>query len=131
MSEQPTTCGEGLAAHARLHTRLADVLAAVGKNFEVHLTSLDPSDPVSRPELDAYTSLLRQHRDLAARLRATADEMASYRDLPMANHDMDVLAGAAAADALRDLLAAEEVLIEMLQESTGAYRAMLSDEGAG
>lgn len=127
MTEQPT-CGQGLAAHAALHTRLADLLSAVGTNLDLHLTSLDPSDEVSQPEVDAYTSLVKQHRDLAARLRATADEMASYRDLPMANHDMDVLSGPDATEAFRELVARQEELLLLLQQWNEEYHAMLEDE---
>lgn len=127
MTEQPT-CGQGLAAHAALHTQLADLLAAVGKNLELHLTSLDPSDEVSQPEVDAYTSLVKQHRDLAARLRATADEMASYHDLPMANHDMEILSGPDASEAFRELVTRQEKLLQFLQQRNEEYRAMLDDE---
>ena len=125
MSEQPT-CGQGLAAHSTLHYKLADLLGAVGKNLELHLTSLDPEDESSRPEIDAYTSLVKQHRDLAARLRATADEMASYRDIPMAKHDMDVLSGQEVIDAFRELIAEQEQVGEMLQEWSERDREMLA-----
>jgi hypothetical protein len=33
-----------------------------------------------------YTKLAQQHREIAALLMATANEMAGYRELPMADH---------------------------------------------
>lgn len=127
MSE-PATCGYGLAAHSALHAKLADLLAAVGKNLELHLTSLDPEDEQSSPEVDAYTSLVKQHRDLAARLPATADELASYRDLPMANHDMEVLMSPAAVEAFRELITAQKSVAELLDEWAERDRQMLESE---
>src|SRR5690606_11624101 len=100
------TCGRGLAAHATFHAAIAHVLDAVGRNLEFHLTALDPSDEVSRPEIDAYTSLAQQHRELVDRIRAVAEQMAGYRDLPLANHDMEVLTSEASTRVLTDLLRA-------------------------
>lgn len=127
MTEQ-TTCGQGLAAHSELHAKLSKLLATLGKNLELHLTALDPTDEISRPEHDAYTSLMKQHRDLAARLRATADEMASYRNLPMANHDEEALSGQPVIDAFREMLTAQEELQALLEDWTEEYRAMLAEE---
>ena len=123
---EPATCGHGLAHHSEFHAKASDLIAAIGKNLELHLTSLDPDDEASQPEFDAYTTLVKQHRDLAYRLRETADEMASYRDLPMANHDMEVLNSSAVMDAFRELIIAQEELADLLQEWTTRDREMLS-----
>lgn len=123
-----STCGEGLAAHSEFHEKLAVLLETIGRNLELHLTSLDPNDDVSRPEFDAYTSLVERHRDLAERLRSTAEEMGSYEDLPMANHDADALASPAVVDAFRAMLDEQEALASMLTAWVEQDRAML--EGA-
>lgn len=130
MSEQ-STCGHGLAEHSVLHASLARLLAAIGRNLELHLAALDPADDRSKPEYDAYTELVAQHRDLATRLRATAEYMASCRDLPMANHDPQVMGGAPVMRAFGDLLAEEERLVELLQGWLVTDRALLADSEGG
>lgn len=130
MSEQ-STCGHGLAEHSILHASLARFLAAIGRNLELHLAALDPSDDVSKPEHDAYTELVAQHRDLETRLRATADYMAACRDLPMANHNPEIMGGAPVMQAFQDLLAEEERLGELLQGWLVTHRALLADSAQG
>ena len=90
MSQQPT-CGQGLAEHAALPEKFADVIGAVAENLEIHLGALNPSDKRSRPEFDAYVALTTEHREIESRLRALALQMEGYRDLPMAEHDMAVM----------------------------------------
>ena len=121
------TCGHGIAEHAALHARLSSLLATLALNLELHLGSLDPADEASRPEHDAYTALVRQHRELAGRLRSVGDLMASYRDLPMANHDVGVLGSPAVMEAFRALLHEQETLIELLREWVDRDRALLGD----
>lgn len=130
MSEQ-STCGHGLAAHSVLHASLSRLLAAIGRNLELHLAALDPSDELSKPEYHAYTELVAQHRDLETRLRTTADYMASCRDLPMANHDAEVMSGAPVMQAFEDLLAREEQLVDLLQGWLVEHRALLADSERG
>jgi hypothetical protein len=103
--EQQPTCGQGLAEHAALNAKLADVFAAVAENLELHLKSLDPTDKASRPEFDAYVALSTEYRELESRMRALALRMESCRDLPMANHDMTVLTSRDASQALERLIA--------------------------
>jgi hypothetical protein len=113
--DQPT-CGKGLAANAALPEQLAKVLSARAEVLERHTKALDLSDPNARRELDAYTSLARAHRGIAAELAELGRQMAGYRDLPMARHDMRVMAdpeGQAAA--FQQLVAAERELLGLLQ----------------
>lgn len=130
MSEQ-STCGHGLAEHSVLHASLARLLAAIGRNLELHLSTLDPSDDLSKPEYNAYTELVAQHRDLETRLQTTADYMASCRDLPMANHNPQVLGSAPVMQAFEDLLAEEEQLVELLQGWLVTDRALLAGSERG
>lgn len=126
MNEQ-RTCGQGLAKHAALPSRCADVFAAVAENLELHLTALDATDKGSRPEFDAYVALAMQHRELASRLRALALQMEGSRDVPMAAHDMSVMTSPKTAEALERLVAEEESLASLLRESVEQYRQMLKD----
>lgn len=110
------TCGKGLAANAALPEQLARLLSERAEVLERHTKALDPSDPTAKRELEAYTSLVRTHRDVAAQLAGLARQMADCRDLPMPDHDMRVMTdpdGQAAA--FRRLVAAERDLLELLQ----------------
>jgi hypothetical protein len=116
---QQPTCGQGLAEHAELHVRLAALVGAMSGNLEAHLAALG-SDDASAPERQAYESLLAAHRRVAAELAALADEMAGYRDLPMATHDMEKMTGPSAVDALDAFLAAEQDAADWLSRSAAA-----------
>lgn len=123
----PATCGQGLAEHAALHSRLSALLAAVARNLELHLTSIDPADARSRPEHDAYTELAGEHRDLEQRLSALAERMAAQRSLPMAEHDPGVLGGPDVLRAFEELIRREEELVALLQGWIATERAMLAE----
>jgi len=86
-SAEPKTCGEGLAANAVLPEILGSLIDAMADLFRAHLEALDESDPGSRPEIDAYTSLSEKHRVAAVQLAAIAGEMSGYRTLLQAEHD--------------------------------------------
>ena len=117
MSEE-FTCGHGIAEHAALHARLSSLLETVAINLEAHLASLDPADEVSRPEHDAYTTLVVEHRELSGRLRSLGELMRSYRGLPMANH-------APAALGSREVMAAFEALLEEQEQVADLLRAWI------
>ena len=113
------TCGEGLAEHAQLHVRLCALLEAMAGNLEAHLAAVGDDDG-SQPEREAYGSLLATHRRLAGELDALAGEMAGYRDLPMASHDMEKMAGPEAVAALEVFLEAEQAAADWLSRSAAA-----------
>jgi hypothetical protein len=117
MSDQPT-CGRGLAANAALPAKLADLMAARAEVIERHTRALDMADPNAQQELDAYTSLARAHREIAAELARLAHQMAGYRDLPMARHDMQVMADPKGqAEAFQRFVALERELLALLHTS--------------
>ena len=89
--DQPGTCGQGLAHHAALPAKLADVFAAIADTLETHLSAIDPTEKGSRPEFDAYVALATDHREIESRLRAVSMQMEEYRDLPMASHDVAIM----------------------------------------
>ena len=88
--EQPT-CGKGLAENSILPARLGQVLGAMAENLSVHMKALDLTDQNSRAEYDAYEGLVKEFQQIAARLDATAKQMAGYRDLPMGRHDQTAM----------------------------------------
>ena len=124
MDDQPT-CGKGLAAHAALPAKLAEWLAALSGNLDVHITALDLTDERSQRERDAYLSLATSYRRIAADLGATAEEMAGYRDLPMGRHDPQTMSSPRLHEAFARLVQVERQLLELLQRQVEEHRAML------
>jgi hypothetical protein len=124
--EEPLTCGEGLAANAVLPAQLGGVTVTVAKVLNVHTRALDPSDPNARAEYDAYTRLVAEFRDIAAKLEATAEQMAGSRDMPMVPHDDSAMTGPEPLAAFEELVAAKQKLLGLLQEQTEQDRRMLA-----
>ena len=83
---EPHTCGNGLAERSALPARLSALTAAMADVLEKHQQTLDLTDDNARAELTAYQLLANDYRSLTSQLRATADRMVGYRDLPMARH---------------------------------------------
>jgi hypothetical protein len=125
MDDQPT-CGKGLAEHAALPAKLAELEDALAENLERHQQTLDLSDERARKELDAYVRLAREHRSIAAQLRDTARHMAGYRDLPMGRHDERALADPKLLEAFEQFAKAEEELLTQLQQAVERDRQMLA-----
>ncbi|HEX6274289.1 MAG TPA: SRPBCC family protein [Polyangiaceae bacterium] len=81
------TCGAGLAQHAAVPRRIAVYLAELAETLELHRVMLVEGDPASEREGDVYRELSASYRDIAQKLRDTADHMDAQRDLPMGAHD--------------------------------------------
>jgi hypothetical protein len=124
--EGQPTCGQGLAANAFLPAKLAEVLAARAEVLERHMQALDRSDPQAQQELEAYAHLAHAHRDVASELSRLAQEMAGYRDLPMARHDLAVMASPEGQMAdFRRFVAVEQELLTLLQANLEAEETSL------
>jgi hypothetical protein len=120
------TCGEGLAANAVLPAKLAELMAARAEVLKRHTRALDLIDVTTQKELDAYTSLERAHRDVASELADLAEEMASYRNLPMGRHDMTVMTDPKGQmEAFRRFVAEERELLALLQTKLEAEEELL------
>jgi hypothetical protein len=114
-NDQPT-CGQGLAANAVLPAKLAELLAARAEVLERHTQAVDLSDPNGQEERKAYTALSRAHRASAAELTKLAQQMAGCRDLPMARHDLTVMANPEGQmEAFRRFVAIEREVLALLQ----------------
>jgi hypothetical protein len=127
MADQPT-CGQGLAAHAAIPAKLADLVDATAANLEAHLKSLDSSDPATAEEHRVYERLATQQRRIAEQLRALSDEMSAARDMPMGRHDPEALASPEAVDAFRALIAVEDDVLAVLGRYVEQHRAMLEQQ---
>jgi hypothetical protein len=129
MADQPT-CGRGIAANASLAAKLAELTAAVASNLEAHMPTLDRADPAAAREHEVYGELAAEHRDLAARLTATAEHMAAQRELPMGRHDEAALAGPEVRAAFERLVRVQDELADLLRERLELHRAMLAAAAA-
>jgi hypothetical protein len=89
--DEPQTCGQGLAANAVLPARMAGLLGALAGVLAKHVLALDERNPDALAERAAYEALVHAHQDITQRLEALARQMESYRDLPLAPHDEDVM----------------------------------------
>jgi hypothetical protein len=125
MPEIEPTCGQGLAEQSALPARLGEVIAAMADVLELHMTTLDLEDEGGQQEYAAYLKLTEAHRETAARLRASGEQMEGYRDLPMAKHDQDVMRSAPLAEAFARFVRVEQELLELLQQRVEQDRAML------
>ena len=125
LGDRPT-CGEGLAANAVLPAKLAELMAVQAEVLERHTRALDPTDAAAQKELDAYTRLVRAHRDLASELADLAEEMASYRELPMGRHDMTVMTDPKGQmEPFRRFVAVEREFLGLLQAKLEAEEELL------
>jgi hypothetical protein len=120
-----STCGQGLADHARLPQTLAELLDRLAENLELHTDTLDPTDEHARAEHDVWMRVAARHRSIATELRAAGDLMESYRDLSMARHDREKLSSPRMAAAFEAFVAAEQTVASLLLESLDRDRAML------
>ena len=125
------TCGKGLAENSVLPAKLGELTAALAEILEVHTKALDLSDENSRQERDVYLDLAKQHRENAARLQATARQMAGYRDLPMGRHDFQAMAGPEPLAAFEKFVRIEGELLELLRKRVEQDRQMLREMGGG
>src|SRR5688500_19489028 len=127
MDEEQQTCGKGLAEHSALPASLGELLASTARVLEMHMKALDPSDANAKRELDAYRDVAVAHRRIANELATLAERMASYRTLPEAPHDMDVMMSPAPRHAFAGFVAQEERVIALLQSRLESDRAMLAE----
>ncbi|HZC13428.1 MAG TPA: hypothetical protein VE270_05335 [Thermoleophilaceae bacterium] len=125
MAEQQT-CGKGLAQHAVLPERIAELIAALAENLEVHMEALDLSDEEARIEHEAYSRLAAQRRQIAAQLEAVGQEMADQEELSMGRHDKAVMTSQRALDSLERFVGAQTELLHVLEQGVAREREMLS-----
>jgi hypothetical protein len=113
--DEPRTCGEGLARRSALPARVSELTAAMADVLETHQEALDLTDDNARAEHIAYQQLADDYRRLTSQLRATADRMLGYRDLPMARHDAQAMLAPEIRGALASLVERERELAALLK----------------
>jgi hypothetical protein len=123
--EEPRTCGEGLAQRSDLPARLSALTAAMTEMLDTHQQTLDLTDDDSRTEQAAYQELANDYRRLTSQLRATADRMLGYRDLPMGRHRAQAMVAPEIRSALARLVECERDLASLLETWVEEDQAML------
>ncbi len=125
MTDQPT-CGKGLEEHSAVPRLMADMTDAMAEVLERHTKALDLTEPSSRREQEAYLGLVRDFREVSARLQDTAGRMARYRALPMGRHDMSAMMDPASVAAFQRYVQLEAEFLTLLQSRGETDRGMLA-----
>jgi hypothetical protein len=126
MKEQQT-CGKGLAEHSILPAKLSELIASTARNLELHMETLDLTDPTSRREYEAYQKLVKEHQEISTRLRRTAREMEGYRDLPMGKHDQKKLSNPLVIDAYKRYTNLEQEVLTVLNKQLRQDQEMIAE----
>ena len=114
--EQPT-CGKGLAENSVLPAKLGELLGAMAENLETHMRALDLTDQNSRAEYDAYDELVKEFRQMSSQLKATAGQMAGYRDLPMGRHDQNAMTHPRVRESFEKFVKQKQALSSLLEQT--------------
>jgi hypothetical protein len=123
--DEPSTCGQGLSSRSTLPAKLGELLAALAQVLEAHMRALEPADAHARQELDAYANLVTAHRDVADRLSGIAVQMADYRNLPVAPHDVEAMSDTVAHKAFERFVGREQELATLLRDQLHQDQQML------
>jgi hypothetical protein len=123
--DEPRTCGEGLAQRSALPARVSALTAAMAEVLDTHQQTLDLTDDNARAEHIAYQQLANDYRRLTSQLRAIADRMFGYRDLPMARHHAQAMLAPEIHGALVNLVERERDLAALLKTWVEEDQAML------
>jgi hypothetical protein len=124
-TDEPRTCGRGLAERSAFPARLSALSAAMVDILETHQQTLDLSDDNARAEHTAYQLLANDYRNIATQLRTTADRMMAYRDLPMARHHAHLLVAPETRRALATFIERERDIAALLKTWIDQDEAML------
>ena len=125
-TNQPQTCGKGLAERSTLPARLSALTAAMAEVLDTHQQTLDFTDDNAREELTAYQQLANDYRRLTSQLHATADRMLGYRDLPMARHHAQAMVAPEIRGTLANLVERERDVAALLESWIDEDQAMLA-----
>ena len=121
MTNEQQTCGKGLAQRSVLPAKLGELIAALSRNLDAHVPALDLSDDNAKIERDAYLHLAGSYRSIGEQLKTTAGQMAGYRDLPAARHNMTAMLAP-------EILDAFENFVHVETELYGLFHSMLEQD---
>ena len=125
--EQRPTCGQGLAENSVVPGKLGELTAAMAETLDVHMRTLDVNDAPSKHEYDVYFQLANEQRETAARLLATANEMAGARELPMGRHEFNDQNRTQLLEAFTKYVTLEQELLALLQQTVEQDQSLLRE----
>jgi hypothetical protein len=105
---------------------MADLTSAMAEVLARHIEALDLTDPDARREQEAYARLVRELREVSARLEAIAGRMSDSRDLPMGRHEMSAMMDPGNVAAFQRYVRLEEEFHQLLQSRLEVDRGMLA-----
>jgi response regulator RpfG family c-di-GMP phosphodiesterase len=127
MDQEGRNCGRGLAEHSVLPAKIGEWIGALAEILALHRTALDRSDAKAQEEDRVYESLVRQHREIAARLAAAAAQMAGARDLPTGRHDERALADSRVLETFAWFVGLEQEMLDLLPAAVERDRRRLGE----
>jgi hypothetical protein len=120
-----STCGQGLARHAVLASKMAALNAAMAENLIAHVAVVSGKDDAAQQERRTYRDLADRYGDAAMVLAAIGNEMASQRDLPVADHDLSLMSSENVITAIQAMVNAEDELAALLRDLAAEHRAVV------
>ncbi len=128
MADKPAG-GKGLTGDAFLPAKLSALMASVAENLELHIKALDLKDKNASKEYKTFANLAREHRNIAASLRAIAGEMEGDGGLAKGQHNEEVLSDPKILAAFGTFMKAEKDLIVLLKKRMHRNSKLLSPKG--
>jgi hypothetical protein len=120
------TCGQMMAAKAVLPAKMAETMTAVANMFDAHAKfMLEGKTKEGKKEADAFKGVAKQHRDLAAGFKKTAESMNKLATLPAAPHDMaKMMADPGIGAAMQEMMRTHKEMVALLQKEIADMEAM-------
>ena len=81
------TCGTGIAQHATIPAKIADMFEGLAETLELHRQMLVPNDANAQKEDEVYRDLASRWKQIAELITQAAQQMTAQRELPMGAHD--------------------------------------------
>jgi hypothetical protein len=122
-----STCGQGLAHHAVLPTRMAALSTAMADNLLAHVDVVSGQDNAAQQERRIYRDLADKYGDTARLLATIGDEMASQHNMPVADHALPLMSSANVITAIQAMANAEDELAALLRDLAAEHRAVLRE----
>lgn len=119
------TCGQMMAAHAPIMSKMAELAEAHVAGAEMHVKAIDKKDKAAKAEIDALTKDIKFHKDIAGKFKKAGEDMAKAKDMPACKHDEKAMADPKMMEAMMKMVKAEKELSEMMAKDVADAEAMM------
>jgi hypothetical protein len=121
------TCGQHMADHAVLPTKLAEVMTAVAEMMDTHAAYMMANakgDKNAIAEADGMKAIAKDHRELAKIATTTATRMTEAAKWPNVPHDMSkMMADPKIQASMKNMLKAEKEMAALMQQDIAMMEA--------